>query len=55
MEVRNTSTEWGLLAKGPHWFVAVRIFVLICLGLEQSDMPRGDAKAQVRMIHASGA
>ncbi len=53
MSLRNSSTEWGSVAKALHWLVAVGIFVLIYLGLQQSEMERGDARTQVRMIHAS--
>ena len=53
MGLRNTTTEWGSLAKALHWLVAIGILVLIYLGLEQSEMERGDAKANIRMIHAS--
>jgi cytochrome b561 len=53
MGLRNTATEWGSLAKVLHWLVAIGIFVLIYLGLQQSEMPRGDEKTQVRMIHGS--
>jgi len=53
MGLRNTTTEWGSLAKALHWMIAIGIFVLIYLGLEQSGMERGDEKAYIRMIHAS--
>ena len=53
MGLRNTTTEWGSLAKALHWLIAIGIFVLIYLGLEQAQMERGDAKAFIRMIHAS--
>ena len=53
MGLRNTTVEWGSLAKALHWLVAIGIFVLIFLGLLQDDMPRGDARSEVRMIHGS--
>ncbi len=53
MGLRNTTTEWGSLAKGLHWIIAIGIFVLVYLGLEQAEMERGDEKAFIRMIHAS--
>lgn len=33
MELRNTSTEYGLLAKALHWLIAAGILALIALGL----------------------
>jgi len=55
MTLRNTSTDWGSLAKWLHWLVAIGIFYLIYLGLEQSNMERGDAKNAVRALHGSVA
>jgi cytochrome b561 len=51
--LRNTTTEWGSLAKALHWLIAIGIFVLIYLGLEQAGMERGDEKKSIRFIHAS--
>jgi len=53
MGLRNTAVEWGSLARALHWLVAIGIFVLIGLGLLQDEMPQGDARTQVRMIHGS--
>lgn len=53
MALRNTAEEFGFLAKALHWLVAVGLFALIYLGLEQSGMERGDAKSQIRFIHGS--
>jgi cytochrome b561 len=53
MGLRNTTTEFGALAKSLHWLVAVGIFMLIFLGLEQSGMERGPEKTEIRFIHAS--
>lgn len=53
MALRNSAAEWGSLARTLHWLVAIGIFALIYLGVLQSDMPRGDEKTQVRMIHGS--
>ena len=55
MVLRNTSNEWGALAKWLHWLAAIGIFYLIYLGLEQADMERGDAKSAVRALHGSVA
>lgn len=53
MALRNTTTEFGLLAKALHWLVAIGLFVLLYLGLEQSGMERGPEKSEIRFIHSS--
>lgn len=53
MELKNTTMEFGVLAKTLHWLVAIGIFALIYLGLEQSGMERGPEKSEIRFIHAS--
>lgn len=53
MGLRNTTTEWGTLAKALHWLIAIGLFALIYLGLEQAGMERGDEKSKLRFIHAS--
>lgn len=53
MGLRNSSTEYGSLAKSLHWLLAIGIFALIYLGLEQAGMERGDERNDVRFIHAS--
>lgn len=55
MGIRNTSTSWGIVAKSLHWLVAIGIFWLIWLGLEQADMERGPEKLAARATHASWA
>ena len=53
MGLRNTSSEFGSLAKWLHWLVAIGIFALIWLGLEQSGMEKGPDKQAVRDVHGS--
>ncbi len=53
MGLRNTSTDYGSLAKALHWLVAIGIFALIYFGLEQAGMERGDERSRIRFIHAS--
>ncbi|MDH3614003.1 MAG: cytochrome b [Gammaproteobacteria bacterium] len=53
MAIRNTSAEFGSLAKWLHWLVAIGIVVLLYLGLEQSGMERGPDKQAVRDLHGS--
>lgn len=53
MGLKNTTAEYGSMAKALHWLVAIGLFALIYLGLEQSDMASGDERNRVRFIHAS--
>lgn len=53
MALRNTTMEFGSLAKSLHWLVATGLFVLVYLGLEQAGLERGDEKSNIRFIHAS--
>lgn len=53
MALRNTSDEYGTLAKALHWLVAIGIFALIWLGLQQSGMDRGPERQDVRDLHGS--
>lgn len=55
MALRNTATNWGWLAKSLHWLIAIGIFWLIWLGLQQAGMERGPEKSALRMTHASWA
>ncbi len=53
MGLKNTSTEYGSMAKALHWLIAMALFTLIYLGLEQAGMERGDERSRIRFIHAS--
>jgi cytochrome b561 len=53
LSVRNTATDFGLLAKTLHWTIAVGIWVLIYLGLQQSGMESGPERTEIRAIHGS--
>jgi len=53
MALGNTQLEYGSLAKWLHWLVAIGIFVLLYLGLEQSDMERGADRDAIRALHGS--
>ena len=55
MRLKNTSSEFGSLAKWLHWIAALGIFALIYLGLEQAAMERGPEKQELRALHASVA
>lgn len=53
MGLKNTTAEYGSLAKSLHWLVAIGLFALIYLGLDQAGMERGDEKDRIRFIHGS--
>ena len=53
MALRNTRVEYGSAAKWLHWLVALAIFVLIFLGLLQSDMDGGPQRTAIRELHGS--
>lgn len=53
MAIQNTATEYGSVAKWLHWLVAIGIFALIWLGLQQSGMERGPEKTEIRALHGS--
>lgn len=55
MALRNTNETFGWLARALHWLVAIGIFTLIYLGLEQSAMEQGAEKTALRATHASWA
>ncbi len=53
MGLKNTTIEYGSLAKALHWLVAIGLFAIIFLGLEQEGMESGDERSRIRFIHAS--
>jgi len=53
MGLRNTSEDFGSLAKTLHWLIAIGLIALVYLGLLQAGMERGDEKSYVRFVHAS--
>ncbi len=53
MGLRNTSIEYGSVAKALHWLVAIGLFAILFLGWQQADMEGGDARSSVRFIHGS--
>lgn len=53
MGLKNSTSEFGSVAKWLHWVIAIGIFALIWLGLEQAGMERGPDKMAVRSTHAS--
>ena len=53
MKINNSILEYGVVAKALHWLVAIGLFALIYLGLEQAGLERGAEKAEIRFIHGS--
>jgi len=53
MGLWNTTTEYGSMAKALHWLIAIGLFVMIYLGLEQADMEAGDERSRIRILHGS--
>ena len=53
MGLRNTTLEFGTLAKALHWLVAIGVFTLLYLGLQQAGMEKGPVKSEIRFIHGS--
>jgi cytochrome b561 len=42
-----------MAAKALHWLVALALIVLVYLGLQQSNMDSGPARADIRALHSS--
>lgn len=53
MGMRNTATEYGVVAKLLHWVVALGIVAMIALGLLQDELGEGQLKGDLEMLHAS--
>lgn len=44
-------TAYDSITKGLHWFMALLIIALWCVGLVMEDMPKGDLRSQVIGLH----
>lgn len=53
MGLRNTTAEFGTLAKALHWLVAIGLFTLLYLGLQQSGLESGPERDELRFVHGS--
>jgi len=53
MNLRNTTTGYGLVARALHWWMALIVIGLIGLGLYMTAQPDGDAKWQLYDLHKS--
>lgn len=51
MQLKNTSTHFGLVAISLHWIIAFLIIGLLCLGLYMVDLPLGLTKLKLYGWH----
>ncbi len=55
MALKNTTLEYGTVAKTLHWLVAISLLGLVVFGLQQAGMERGPERSEIRFLHASAA
>lgn len=53
MGLRNTQDEYGAVAKGFHWAVALLVIGVICAGLYMVNLDLSPAKLQIYALHKS--
>jgi cytochrome b561 len=53
MALKNTSTEYGWLAKLLHWAVALMLVCMVAAGLTFTSMERGDERTALAGLHKS--
>jgi cytochrome b561 len=53
MNLRNTENGYGAVARALHWWMAIIMIGLICLGLYMTDQPDGDPKWRLFDLHKS--
>ncbi len=53
MNLRNTETGYGAIARALHWWMAAIIIGLIGLGLYMTELPDGDPKWRLYDLHKS--
>lgn len=53
MGLKNSARDYGIVARALHWTVAVGIWTLIYLGLQQSGLESGPERNDIRATHAS--
>jgi len=51
--LKNTASEFGSMANWLHWVIAVGIFTMIYLGLDQAGMESGPERTAARGLHSS--
>ncbi len=53
MPVKNTEKEYGVVSKTWHWLVLVIVVVLIVIAEMSEDLPQGQEKLELVLLHAS--
>ena len=51
MLIKNTQTQYGVVAKFIHWLMALLIIGMLALGLYMSDLPISELKLRLYGIH----
>ena len=53
MPTRNTEKEFGTISKTLHWLVLVIVVVLLVIASKSGDLPQGEEKLELVLLHAS--
>ena len=53
MPTKNTEKEFGTISKTLHWLVLAIVIVLIAIASKSGDLPRGEEKLELVLLHAS--
>lgn len=53
MQIKNTQTSYGFVAKLFHWFIAIAIIGLLIVGFNMSSMEASNQKWQLYFLHKS--
>ena len=53
MLVKNTEREYGAVSKTWHWLVLAIVIVLLVIASKSEDLPRGEEKLELVLLHAS--
>ena len=51
MQIKNTETQYGIVNKFLHWFMALIIIGMLILGLYMTDLPDNEQKLRLFGIH----
>lgn len=53
MKWGNSATRWGLASRILHWFMAIAILFMFCLGITMINMRLSPEKLEMFMVHKS--
>ncbi len=53
MKWGNSATRWGLASRLFHWFMAIAILFMFCLGITMINMRLSPEKLEMFMVHKS--